>query len=289
MSCTIAIPFTAIDRNLEIAIKSVFAQTSSDWSLLLVADGVPDVGRLEAIDDSRVTVVGNRNRAGLATRLNEIAWLASTRLLFRMDADDIMHPRRLELQREVLHSGGYDVVGTRSVMIDSAGKVRGGFNEPSLPTSAAGFLASNAFSHPTVAGLTDWFRANPYDKAMLRCQDKELWIRTAAASSFYKMDDSLLFYRINQALSAEKQALSSRFDRKILKKYGPRTVGHVATTRLVVKSRVKQATFGLGCALGQNDRIYMRKFSTLDANERYRLDQLINSIERTKIPGWAPL
>ena len=83
--------------------------------------------------------------------------MADAPLMVRMDADDIMHPERLRLQVAEL-ANGWDVVGSRAWVIDNATELRGAFAEPALPATHAGFLRSNAFSHPTVAGRTDWLQ-----------------------------------------------------------------------------------------------------------------------------------
>ena len=95
---TIAIPFYNPGPAFEDAIKSVFAQTYTNWELLLVNDGSTDdsLEKALAIKDSRVQVINDGKNLGLGARLNQIAQLASGEYLARMDADDIMHPERIE-------------------------------------------------------------------------------------------------------------------------------------------------------------------------------------------------
>ena len=103
---TIAIPFLNAEKYLVDAIRSVFAQTHTDWELLLIDDGSTDKSLeiAHSIKDSRVRVISDGFNKKLASRLNEITDIASHELIARMDADDLMSPDRLKIQLEILKS-----------------------------------------------------------------------------------------------------------------------------------------------------------------------------------------
>src|SRR5690606_22420882 len=106
------------------AIRSVFVQTHSNWELILIDDGSTDQSLDLAlkIRDSRVRVISDGKHKGLPTRLNEITASASGEYIARMDADDVMHPERLEKQVKFLLSHpSCDVVGTGVFFIDKNG------------------------------------------------------------------------------------------------------------------------------------------------------------------------
>jgi len=48
--------------------------------------------------DPRIRLVDDGEHRGLVYRLNQIAEIAASPFLARMDADDLMHPQRLERQ-----------------------------------------------------------------------------------------------------------------------------------------------------------------------------------------------
>ena len=91
------------------AIDSVFAQTFSDWELLLVDDGSTDASRDVAREyaschPDRVRYLqhpGGENRGLSASRNLGIA-AASGRLIAFLDADDVWLPHKLERQSEIL-------------------------------------------------------------------------------------------------------------------------------------------------------------------------------------------
>ncbi|WP_197282793.1 glycosyltransferase [Gordonia sp. HS-NH1] len=288
MTVTIAIPFSGTANGLIESVRSVYSQTADDWLLTLVSDGATDavVDHLRAIEDERVTVVHDGRQLGLAARLNEISAACKTRILFRMDSDDIMHPRRVEIQSNRLLSGDLDILGTRAWVIDDGGLVRGKYSEPGAPKSPQEYFRSNVVSHPTVAGRATWFRDNPYDESMLRCQDMELWARTCKTVRLEKLDEPLLFYRISPVLSREKQALSSRFHRRVLRTHAPQIIGNNATRMRVCKSQCKQFVFSGVSICGLSAAMYKRKFEAISEIELDRVQQVCDRARRAGVPGW---
>ena len=101
---TIGLPFYNDRLTLELAIKSIFAQTYKNWELILVDDGSTDgsLNIAKKITDKRVRIISDEKNKGLIFRLNQIASLAKGKYLARMDADDLMQPTRIEKQVEFL-------------------------------------------------------------------------------------------------------------------------------------------------------------------------------------------
>ena len=184
---SIITPFFNPGRFFLTALQSVFAQTFTDWELLLLDDGSTD-GSLEfarQIRDDRVRVVSDGAKRRTSYRDNLGVKLSRGQYIFRMDADDIMHPDRLSDQMAVLRSSSEDtVVGAACYSIDQDSKVVG---VRSLDTSSrTGFAAYQSFVNPTTAASVAWFNRNPCSEEQIycRCQDAELWCRTASYSEF---------------------------------------------------------------------------------------------------------
>lgn len=192
---TIGIPFFNDSRYLGMAIRSVINQTYQDWVLLLVDDGSSD-GSLEiaksyAENDNRITVISDGQNRQLPYRLNQIASLTKTSYLARMDADDIMHPERVERQLGILQENPkIDVLGTNAFTIDANNSITGvrcNFSEELV--SVSGFI------HPSIMAKTKWFQENPYDEKAIRVEDGLLWEITKHKSVFKRTNQALLFYR----------------------------------------------------------------------------------------------
>ncbi|KQR91845.1 hypothetical protein ASG01_12630 [Chryseobacterium sp. Leaf180] len=193
---TIAIPFYNASPFLDLAIQSVFNQTYKDWKLLLIDDGSTD-GSLEIAvkyqNDSRVIIHTDGENRNLGYRLNQIPTLVTTKYLARMDADDIMHPEKIQKQLLILESNPHiDVLGTNAYSIDEEGWVQGirlSYNSQKVLNKVDSFI------HPTIIAKTSWFLANPYDVRAVRLEDAELWYRTRNIYNFQVLAEPLFFYR----------------------------------------------------------------------------------------------
>ncbi|MBW3523437.1 MULTISPECIES: glycosyltransferase family 2 protein [unclassified Chryseobacterium] len=192
---TIAIPFYNAETYLELAIVSVLSQTFTDLTLLLIDDGSTDSSLKIAqkyLDDKRVKVISDGKNMNLGNRLNQIPGLAETEYLARMDADDIMHPQRIEKQLKVLKDNpNIDVLGTNAYSIDENNDVLG----QRMDFSNDALVSVTTFIHPSIMAKTDWFTNNLYDVSALRIEDSELWLRTSDKYVFMAISEPLLFYR----------------------------------------------------------------------------------------------
>lgn len=194
---TIAIPFYNAEKYLSEAIESVLNQTYKDFEFILLDDGSTDNSLNIAKKyeyDTRVRVISDGENKNLGYRLNEIAQLTKTHYLVRMDADDIMHPKKLEHQMDILKNNPHiDVLGTNVYVINQANNVVA----IRLPYSQgnSNIIECNTFMHPTIIGKTSWFLENPYDVDAIRLEDLDLWKRTSFKSKFFYSPEPLLFYR----------------------------------------------------------------------------------------------
>ncbi|MGO4601080.1 glycosyltransferase [Terrabacter sp. 2YAF2] len=264
---TVGIAFLAWDELTSQAIRSVYAQTMLDWQLILVLDG-PEDGLKDVppcvLQDSKVRVLSNGTKRGLAYSLNRISRHAEAEFLCRMDADDVMHPDRLQLSLLELINGKHDVVGSRAFAINDKGELLGRYREGVLPTDRRGYLKSNAFSHPTVMGRTEWFRSNPYDASIGRAEDKELWLRTWQTSRFFKLPDALLFYRIAQVINREKVKKTHEDNCRVLTTYSENVLERASLlSQATVKYIAQRALLGMM----MDDKIVAQKYERLSDAE----------------------
>ena len=196
---TIGISFKNPGNYFKLALQSIFAQTFKDWELILIDDGSSDDSLMVAaksLKDSRVRVHSDGESRGLNIRLNQLVQLAKAPYFLRMDADDVMHPQRLEKQYQALLQ--YDentVIGAAAYSIDADSQVVG--LRPICTQQKSGFAARHSFIHPTVAASTEWFRCHPYSENFVfqRSQDAELWCRTTNCTKFINLPEPLLYYR----------------------------------------------------------------------------------------------
>ncbi|NMB74930.1 MAG: glycosyltransferase [Myxococcales bacterium] len=103
MTCAVSVllPVRDAATTLEAALRSLLRQTFSDFEIVAVddhsQDGSLEILRRWAQREGRLRVLENPGR-GLVAALEHARAAARGALLSRMDADDVCHPRRFELQ-----------------------------------------------------------------------------------------------------------------------------------------------------------------------------------------------
>ena len=288
VSVTIGIPFLNARRFLATAVRSVFAQTHQDWELVLVDDGSSD-GSLDVVrrlDDPRVRLVRDGGHRGLCARLNQIAAMARGDYLARMDADDVMHPERIERQLALLGADpGLDVVDTATFTVDDDLTPLGVRGDRPLDCRPEAVLRDGLLIHPTVTGRAEWFRRHPYDGAFVRAEDRELWMRTCATTRFARLEEPLFFYREGPAGNLGNYLRTERTVRAILRRYGPPLVGTRRTRLLVMRSRLKSMAYRVGTGLGLQGRLISRRNRRLEPAEIREASRILAAIQGTRVAG----
>lgn len=281
---SVGISFKNPGDYLVLAIKSVLVQTFPDWELLLLDDGTSDGSEAlpSKILDPRVRAFRDGHSRNLNVRLNEMVRLARGKYFFRMDADDVMHPRRIERQLQLLESASADtVVGSSAFSIDSQSKVVG-FRTTKIGNHH-GFGARHSFIHPTVAGRRDWFLKNPYSESFLyhRAQDAELWCRTSQSSRFEVTSEPLLFYRESDTFSFSNYLGTSMGILHLAQVHASnQLVGLKQVTTELGKTWLTTASYVAGHA----DWIVNRRFKAIKEQQRLEAQTILDSITNHSVP-----
>lgn len=187
--------------------ESILRQTFTDFEVIVVNDGSTD-STPELLDslaerDSRVRVVHSPQR-GIIHALNMGIAVCEGELVARMDADDISHPRRLELQVAMMDSRPDISVCSSLVRMFPRGEVMGGLVRyerwlNSLVTReeiARDMFVESPVAHPSVMmRRAELVEIGGYqDRGW--AEDYDLWLRYhAAGRRFAKVESVLCFWR----------------------------------------------------------------------------------------------
>ncbi|HVX26668.1 MAG TPA: glycosyltransferase family A protein [Parafilimonas sp.] len=281
---TIGLPFYNDASTLELAIKSVLAQTYHNWELILVDDGSSDgsFNIANKITDKRVRLISDGENKGLIFRLNQIASLANGKYLARMDADDLMDPTRIKKQIEFLvNNPDVDLVdtGAYSIYRNEIPKGKRGLND--INTNKKEVIKHAVLLHASVAGKKDWFLNNPYDEQYLRAEDYELWCRTFSYSKFSRIKEPLYIVREGK-INIRNYLKSSKTIRKIVKKYGPGILSFFDLNKTLFVLRSKEFIYQLFSIFNAHHVLVNTRNKKLTNEEKNHVTAIINQIKKTK-------
>ncbi len=288
MRVTIGIPFYNAKGTLADAIRSVFAQTYTDWELLLVDDGSTDgsLAIARAVKDPRVRVLSDGRNLGLPLRLNQIALLASGEYYARFDADDLMRPERITRQVEFLDAHPeFSIVNTGVYALGVDNAIYGKRDCCPLRMEPAEWVEHGVLNHSAVLGRTTWFLRNPYDASFFRAEDHELWCRTYHVTSFTRIPEPLLFYREIGVPTLQKYLRTWESDRKIIRRYGEGIAGRKMSSWLYWKAWAKSLVWRIVVLCHQEQRIINRRSIPVSTEERTAAMAELANMLRISLPG----
>lgn len=287
---TIGIPLVNEDVvEIELAVRSVYAQGLSDWELVFFCDGSSEerVRMLDSIDDERVSIVVNETSQGIASSLNRLADMANGKYIAILAADDMWTPDRLERQIARMEDADPpDVLAAQMVVISDSKTIEGAQKPARVPDSSRGWVEGTPISHATAVATTGWFRDHPYDTSLIRAQDRAFWIRSHKGSRIEILNDAVYYYRVPKPLSYRKYAWGSKYARQVIWRYGREVCSTPTVAIIYAKSLAKQAVIALASMLGRSDRLYYRRIDPISPAEIERHNLSLDTIRRTVVPGW---
>ena len=183
---TVLLPVFNGERYLAEAIESVLNQTFQEFELLVFNDGSTDRTSevVKSYKNSRIRLINNHSNLGLIKTLNRGLKLAKGKYIARMDADDIMLPKRLELQSRYLDTNGHIcVIGSWWDNISATGKLLGTTRVPAFDYECAFMLfekGENPVGHPCVMYRTNIIRKIGYSPKAEDAEDLDLWFKLIA-------------------------------------------------------------------------------------------------------------
>jgi len=287
---TVGIPVYNNETALPNAIKSVFAQSLQDWELVLVDDGSTDQSLQFArrIDDPRVRLLPpDGKNLQLGARLNQIARAARGEYLARMDADDLCHPKRLELQLEFLQNHpDVQIVGASSCILDSQGNPAQICPVPASHDDIFRhkFKSGIAVVHPSLCAPTEWWRRWPYTEHNIRCEDYELWLRASRHCVFANLPDVLYYTNEFLSYSLRKYARSKHTGAKIVWQYASKECGSLPAALYVIQRYGHIGIWALAKLLRLQKLLIARRYTSLSEREKFEIDKILELIRNTGLP-----
>ncbi len=180
------------------AVDSMLGQTLADIEVIVIDDGSTDdtPAVLAGIHDVRMRVSRNPERRGLTASLNAGVEMATSGLIARMDADDVVYPDRLALEFGLFRaSPQVGLVATAYDVADGAGSRYVGV-PPDHASVALWLLFGCCLAYPTVMFRRDVFRlVGGYRESEYPADDYGLWLRMVDVTQVATVPSPQLAYR----------------------------------------------------------------------------------------------
>ena len=181
---SVIIPAYKVAPFLAETLESVFAQTFSDFEVILVNDGSPDTDEMEKVIEpyrDRIVYLQQENRGAGAAR-NTGLRSARGRYVAFLDGDDIWLPDFLSEMVSFIE--GYDLVYANALLFGAsqvAGLTYMDTNPSSGEVTAESLLAErcNIITSGVLARREPIIELGMFDETLRNSQDFDMWVRVA--------------------------------------------------------------------------------------------------------------
>jgi glycosyltransferase involved in cell wall biosynthesis len=199
------------------SLDSVFAQSYTDFEVIVINDGSPDASEsvLEPyISSGKIKYVCQENKGVAAARNHGLA-LASGDFVAFLDDDDIWPASKLEIQADQMENCDAVVVGGSShgfIDIDTHNADVVSFDPHKFELlNTIDFFLGNPFTSPgqVIIRKSALDVVGGYDEAIWGVDDLDLWIRLSRIGEIRQYEYMALHYRVhdaNASLNLEKMA-----------------------------------------------------------------------------------
>jgi glycosyltransferase involved in cell wall biosynthesis len=229
-SVSVCIPVYNGELFLAETIRSVLDQTYRDFELVVLDNASPDESGAIArsFHDPRIRVERNPMTLPQAENWNRVVELARGPLVKVVCADDLLHPRCLELQVEPMDADpGLAVVASRRHMIDEESRVivprRGLKGLVGVHTGvevARRVVRSGANpigeSNNVLFRREDFFTVGGWKTDRPNVMDIDLWLRLLQLGDFLGLPEALAAFRIGRGTVSAEQSQAIYAQQKML-------------------------------------------------------------------------
>jgi glycosyltransferase involved in cell wall biosynthesis len=249
-------------------VKSILAQTFTDWELLLINDGSTDASLAiaESVDDPRVRIYSNDRNRGRSFSLNRITELARGKYIARMDSDDLCSPTRLEKQVRLLESDPrLDAVSVGVIYLDKQDNPVGDMVTPENHEEICRTpWRMIHMVHGALMAKRTFFQTYPYREDLALAVDFNLFLRSYAHSVFGNVQEPLYYYRLDNSFNLKKQFITRKYSAAFLFDHFRRHSGIPAAIRHAMNQYLKFAATLLLFATGRRNKLMTKRYNPLD-------------------------
>jgi glycosyltransferase involved in cell wall biosynthesis len=227
-SVSVVIPSFNCGSFVTQAIDSVLAQTSAPAEVIVVDDGSTDdtAERLKPYRD-RIRYVFQENRGVSAARNRAVAESRGNFVAF-LDADDVWHPRKLELQLKAFATApDVGLLSTTTFHWPAFvfPELTEDISDAIIPIPWDDLAVKCRFGTSSVVVRRSTLeRAGPFDTELQGPEDRDMWLRIGEVAKVARLNLPLTGYRSVPGSLSRRAATMEAFERRILRKMDERRI-----------------------------------------------------------------
>jgi len=240
MSVTVLMTTYNCGEYISQAIKSVLKQAYKDFELLIIDDGSTDNTQeiIKRFRDERIRFIKSKH-IGRSSALNFGLKEASSDLISFCDADDIIHPKKIEKQLSLIKNKN-DLVFTDSALFEKDKilyelGIQNDLNTIKKKVALHGHLGPSVFFNKKFIIEKDGFNSE-----LIAFEDYDLWLRILNDSNIIIIPQVLYFQRLRKnSLSTTETMKKKNIIYEIQKPYFEKLAEHFGITsskeQLIIK------------------------------------------------------
>lgn len=194
---SIIMPSYNTGKFIENTIKSVLAQTYTNWELILVddrsTDNTDDVVAA-FLNDTRIRYIKNEKNSGAAVSRNRALREAKGKWIAFLDSDDLWMPEKLEKQILFMEKNGYHFSYTNYIEIDE-----GSIPNGKQVTGPKRITKHGMYNYCWPGCLTVMYDADAVGLVQIadikKNNDYAMWLKVCKKADCYLLDETLAKYR----------------------------------------------------------------------------------------------
>ena len=235
---SILLPVYNSEKTVEKCLSSILFSSHSNFELVLVNDGSNDSSKdiIYSFKDERIKYFEKTN-SGLIDSLNFGVKNCSSEIIMRIDSDDYINPKKIELQLKELQSSNSVLIGTNAYIVNKDDKIIGDTN---LPLKHSEIVKSMikirpSIIHPSIMVYKEILdRVNYFDEKYHHAEDYDLFLRISRLGNISNIPKKLMYLRksvnnishknaneqiVNSFISRENYLINSGFEKTTYKNF----------------------------------------------------------------------
>ena len=235
---SLLLPVYNSEKTLRKCITTILSSSYSNFELVIINDGSTDSTKdiIESFKEDRINY-HEKSNSGLIDSLNFGVKNCSSEIIMRIDSDDYINPKKIELQLKELQSSNSVLIGTNAYIVNEDDKI---ISDTNLPLKHSEIVKSMikirpSIIHPSIMVYKEILdKVNYFDEKYHHAEDYDIFLRISRLGNISNIPKKLMYLRksvnnishknaneqiFNSFISRENYLINSGFEKTTNKNF----------------------------------------------------------------------